>query len=69
MPGQLDMSQEKACKILEDGQVDGAPLTGAQRRMFGARCSGQVVRRAENGALVLPRDIGIDQLEVIHSLR
>jgi hypothetical protein len=34
----LDMSPEKACKILKDGEVDGKPLTEAQRGMFGALC-------------------------------
>lgn len=33
-----DMSPEKACKILHDGEVHGHPLTDAQRRMFGALC-------------------------------
>lgn len=46
------VTQEKACKILEDGTIRGEPLSRAQQAFFGARCSGQP-ERAENGALVL----------------
>lgn len=35
---ELDITAEKACKILKDGQVHGKPLTKAQRGMFGAKC-------------------------------
>lgn len=33
-----DVSSEKACTILKDGEVRGHPLTEAQRGMFGAIC-------------------------------
>lgn len=33
-----DMTPEKACKILEDGSVNGKPLTDDQKGMFGALC-------------------------------
>jgi hypothetical protein len=36
--GKLDMSPDKACKIVHDGSVNGHPLTDAQRGMFGALC-------------------------------
>ena len=36
--GQLDMTPDKACKILKDGTVHGKELTPAQRGMFGALC-------------------------------
>jgi len=32
----MDMSPDKAAKILHDGSVQGHKLTDAQRRMFGA---------------------------------
>lgn len=48
-----DVDQAKACKILEDGEVNGNVLTDAQRRFFGARCTGQPPRRAENGTLIV----------------
>jgi hypothetical protein len=35
----LDMSPEKACKILDDGEVNGEPLTKDQRGLFGSICS------------------------------
>ena len=28
----------KACKIAREGRAQGKPLTGPQKRMFGARC-------------------------------
>lgn len=34
----LDMTPDKACKILKDGTVHGKPLTSRQRGMFGAKC-------------------------------
>lgn len=34
----LDMTPEKACKILKDGETNGRPLTERQRGMFGAKC-------------------------------
>ena len=34
----LDMTPDKACKILHDGTVHGNPLTERQRGLFGARC-------------------------------
>jgi hypothetical protein len=33
-----DVSPEKACQILKDGEANGHPLTEAQRGMFGAIC-------------------------------
>lgn len=36
---EADISPEKACKILEDGEVNGQPLTDAQKGMLGALCS------------------------------
>jgi hypothetical protein len=47
-----DIDREKACKMLEDGEVNGEALTGAQRGLFGAICSGQP-QRAAHGALVI----------------
>lgn len=47
-----DITQAKACKILEDGQVNGEALTAKQQAFMGARCSGQP-ERAEHGALVI----------------
>lgn len=34
----LDMTPEKACKIVKDGEVHGKPLTEDQKGMFGAKC-------------------------------
>jgi transcription antitermination factor NusG len=34
-----DISPEKACQILRDGEANGKPLTEAQRGMFGAACA------------------------------
>lgn len=34
-----DIDPDKACKILQDGEVDGKPLTEEQRGMFGAACA------------------------------
>lgn len=42
-PGAI--SQEKACKILRDGEVRGKKLTDRQRRFFGLICSGKSPRR------------------------
>ncbi len=39
----------KACQILKDGQVNGQPLTPAQRRLFGAACS-----EMQQGGLAAP---------------
>ncbi len=50
----VGLTREKACQILEDGQVNGTPLSDAQRRLMGAVCSGQEIRRAANGAIVVP---------------
>lgn len=36
--GELDITPEKACRILRDKSIRGKPLTDAQRGMFGARC-------------------------------
>ncbi len=47
------LTREKACKILEDGQVNGKPLTPPQQRLMGAVCSGQQIQGAEHGALIL----------------
>jgi len=63
-----EISQEKACQILEEGVANGQELTPAQRRFFGARCSGQAPRRAEDGALVIPRDYGTSLMDVAHDL-
>jgi hypothetical protein len=35
---ELDITAEKACQILRDGEVNGHPLTEAQKGMFGAKC-------------------------------
>ncbi len=43
----LDMSADKACKILKDKSVNGHPLTDAQRGMFGAKCG---TRQNESGS-------------------
>lgn len=48
--GSIDRA--KACKVLEDGTVNGEALTPAQIRFMGARCSGQP-ERAAHGALVI----------------
>lgn len=34
----LDMTPEKACKIMRDGEVHGQPLTQKQKDLFGALC-------------------------------
>lgn len=39
------LSKAKARKILHDGTVKGHPLTTKQRKFFGARASGEPVRR------------------------
>jgi len=61
-----DISQEKACQILEDGEVNGNPLTGPQQRYFGMICSGQRPTRAENGSLVIPRDYDVHLLNAVN---
>ncbi len=60
-----DISQPKACKILEDGEVNGNPLTPAQQRFFGARCSGQGPRRAEDGSVVIERSDALPLMDVL----
>ena len=42
----LDMTPEKACKIIKDGTVHGKPLTEKQRGMFGAKCGQRVKNMA-----------------------
>lgn len=34
-----DINPDKACQILQDGEVDGQPLTDDQRGLFGAACA------------------------------
>ena len=51
--GGQTLSREKACQILEDGQVSGQPLTPPQQRLMGAVCSGQQLQQAEHGALIM----------------
>jgi hypothetical protein len=46
----LDMSAAKACKILEDGEANGKPLTDAQKKMFGAKC-GEKDKKVGNAAV------------------
>lgn len=46
------LSQEKACKILKDGQVNGEALTPPQERLMRSRCSGAGLQQAENGAVI-----------------
>lgn len=46
------LSQEKACAILKDGQVNGVPLTQPQINLMQARCSGAELRQAANGAVI-----------------
>ena len=41
----LDMTTDKACKIVEDGEVHGKKLTKAQRGMFGAKCGERDMKR------------------------
>lgn len=38
------LSPRKAMEILEDGKVQGYPLTGRQRRFMGAVASGQPIK-------------------------
>lgn len=40
----LDMTPDKACKILKDGEVNGKKLTRAQRGMFGVLCSKKMAK-------------------------
>ena len=54
------LSKEKACQILQDGEVNGAPLSDSQRRLMGSICSGQKPQRAEHGAIILP--VGFNSL-------
>ena len=60
-----DVDQAKACKILEDGEVNGHPLTAAQKRFFGARCSGQGPRRAEDGTVIIERSDAVPLMDVL----
>lgn len=46
---ELDVTPEKACEILKDGEVHGKELTEAQRGMFGAKC-GERDGKADNAA-------------------
>lgn len=39
------VSRKMARKILRDGEVRGKPLSGRQRRFFGARISGAPVKK------------------------
>jgi hypothetical protein len=50
------VSKGKACKILEDGMVNGKKLTGPQKRLFGMACSGKEpeLAGAQEGATVAP---------------
>ena len=50
--GDVGLSQEKACQILKDGQVNGKKLTPPQINLMQARCSGSELRQAANGAVV-----------------
>lgn len=54
------LSKGKACQILQDGKVNGTPLSDSQRRLMGAVCSGQKPQRAEHGAIVMP--VGFNSL-------
>jgi hypothetical protein len=42
----LDMTPQKACRILHDGEANGHPLTEKQRGMFGALC-GKMTKNAQ----------------------
>ncbi len=50
--GGATVSQPKACQILDDGQVNGQPLSGPQKRFFGLICGGGQPTRAADGAIV-----------------
>lgn len=50
------LSQAKACQMLEEGRAQGQELSPAQQRLFGAVCSGQRPRRAEDGTVVVMPD-------------
>ena len=60
-----DVDQAKACKILEDGEVNGNALTDAQRRFFGARCTGQAPRRADNGTVIVEANERLPLMDVL----
>jgi hypothetical protein len=49
---QLDMSPDKACKILKDGTVHGKPLTDSQKGMFGALCGESKTNNSSNSLTV-----------------
>jgi hypothetical protein len=55
--GRLNLSPDKACQILKDGQVRGRPLSTAQRGLFGVIC-GRRRKKTTNSeadaAIVLP---------------
>lgn len=59
-----EVSPDKACRILEDGTIDGKPLTDAQRGMFGAAC-GRKKQLAEAsgtaGGYTVPVETATDQ--------
>lgn len=41
-------SPEKAAKILEDGEIDGEPITDAQRKLFGLIADGKLPTRLKD---------------------
>ncbi len=62
-----DIDSAKACKILEDGTINGEPLTEAQRGMFGAACGRNkglwkpVVQKGKKFSQCY-RTVGVEQL-------
>ena len=62
--GGTAVPREKACQILKDGQVNGQPITGAQRRFVGLICGGDQPTRAEDGAIVVDDRINLALTEL-----
>lgn len=59
---QLDITPEKACKILKDGEVRGHPLTERQRGLFGVICGRRGKQAAHNELDSVTRNEGSEKL-------
>jgi len=63
--GGTSVSQEKACKILDDGSVNDQPLSDAQKRFFGLICGGGQPTRAADGAIIPDGALNLALTEIL----
>ena len=63
--GGTAVTQDKACQILDDGQVNGQDLSGAQKRFFGLICGGGQPTRVEDGAIIPDGALNLAMTEIL----